>query len=644
MNWDDDISGEHRAIAGSNARRVGVLAGPGTGKTALGLMRRVVRLLQEDLPGERIFLASFTRVAAADLRDKVEELKVPGAEDVVARTLHGYCFGLLARDSVLELTGRRPRILFAHERDLMLYDIGDSFGNIYERRELLMALEAGWAREITDEPLENVDPTDSEFEERVLLWLKEHGAMTPGEMVPIAYKYLRDNPYADERFAFDHIIVDEYQDLDRVEQTLLDLLAEHATLCVAGDDDQSIYSPRHAHPEGILALISDANTESHTLTECGRCPQQIVNMANSLIGHAPGRTKSDLRCLDPIAPASVVIVDWANANEEVKGIASAIARDVGSSRREPGDILVLTNWRDAGEQVRAALAELGVDAVTYFTEDLLSSDDAKTAMALLQLVAHNSDRPALRVLLGVGSNDGRSDAYQRLLTHCRSSGEDLHNVLTRMASGEKILNLRVPALVGRFTAVQAHVPELHSVGEVGLASLVDALFPVDNDNLAILRRHALESLDGVSNASGLYRKIVDVISRYEVPQHPSFVRIMSIHKSKGLTSKAVFVVGALAGILPAIPGDDSPPEKFEAAEREGRRLMYVAVTRAKEQLVISSPQVVPLSAAIRRNMIQAAIFIDDGNKSARVEPSPFILELGVAAPRTERGRTWLARY
>jgi superfamily I DNA/RNA helicase len=78
MSWDDGITGPHRDIAASDVPRIAVLAGPGTGKTQFGLMRRVVRLLEQGVPGHRILLLSFTRVAAADLRDKVAQLEVDG--------------------------------------------------------------------------------------------------------------------------------------------------------------------------------------------------------------------------------------------------------------------------------------------------------------------------------------------------------------------------------------------------------------------------------------------------------------------------------------------------------------------------------------------------------------------------------------
>ena len=106
--WSDDLEEPHLSIAGSAHRRIGVLAGPGTGKTKYG-HEESARLLEEGVPGERILLVSFTRVAAADLRDKIAELDAPGVEDVRATTLHAYCFGVLMRDAVLAVTGRVPR-------------------------------------------------------------------------------------------------------------------------------------------------------------------------------------------------------------------------------------------------------------------------------------------------------------------------------------------------------------------------------------------------------------------------------------------------------------------------------------------------------------------------------------------------------
>src|SRR5689334_3487149 len=117
MTWNDGLTGVHLDIAASTDRRIAVLAGPGTGKTSYGLMRRVARLLEEGVPGEQILLVSFTRTAAHDLQNKIDALGVPGAAAVRATTLHSYCFEILGREAILELTRRTPRPLLDHEVD-----------------------------------------------------------------------------------------------------------------------------------------------------------------------------------------------------------------------------------------------------------------------------------------------------------------------------------------------------------------------------------------------------------------------------------------------------------------------------------------------------------------------------------------------
>lgn len=637
MAWDDGIEGVHREIAGSTAKRIGVLAGPGTGKTSFGLMRRVVRLLEEGVPGERILLLSFTRVAAADLRHKVAALNALGAEGVRATTLHGYCFSLLQQESILAITGRTPRILLAHEVDLMLRDVGGDFGTIHERRRLLQAFVAGWSRGIQDHPGVAGADEEREFENSVMLWLRTHGAMLIGEVVPLAHRFLTTNPQAAALEAFDHVIVDEYQDLNVLEQHLLDCLASNGDLCIAGDDDQSIYSVRYANPDGILSFLDRQEVEKYSITVCGRCPKNVLGMANSLIAHAPGRTKDDLTPREETSAGNVAIVQWADVETEVDGIVSAIAADVGSERWEPGQILVLTNWRKIGESIRTRLAELDIPARSFFTEEELRFDEGRAALALLRLVVDEDDTSAMRVLLGLGDATGRTESYQRLLGYCALHSCRPREVLDRLASGEK-LGLTVPALIKRFRWVVAKIDQLR---QLGLPELVDALLPAEANAVADLRAVAVDALVEAETADDLLRMVIEVVTQDDVPQNPDFVRVMSLHKSKGLTSQSVYVVAAVDGILPTITSDD--PTVVDAAMREGRRLFYVAVTRAASELVISGSSSMDLADAnSRRVSIAPKSTRRSGARIVcRTIASPYVAELGPDAPKPQKGETWL---
>ncbi len=642
MSWDDGIEGPHRAIAASNSSRIGVLAGPGTGKTGLGLMRRVVRLLAEGVPARRILLISFTRTAAQDLREKVAGLGVAGADDVRATTLHSYCFGLLQRDSVLAITGRQPRPMMKHEIDLMLRDLEGDSGNIYAKRDLVEAFEAGWARGITDHPGVAVDPSDKQFEAQVMRWMIHHRAMLIGEVVPLAFDYLRNNPLAEDLSNFSHIIVDEYQDLNVLEQHLLDLLAngEGTALCIAGDDDQSIYSFRHANPIGIQEFLERDEVEQHKIEVCGRCPRRILSMANSLIAHATDRDKPAMTCLQEDVEGSIAIVQWPDLSDEVEGIVAAIVADIERERRQPGDILVLTNRHRIGEAVRDGLRALEIEAHSFFSEEAVRTDRAQQALAFLWLTV-SDDPVSLRVILGLHDSDGRASAYRKLMAYCRQEGISEQVALERAKNGER-LPVSVRALLPRYIHARNVIDGL-SLED--LPSVVDALFPDNQEELADLRTLALELLPDVDSARALLDVLIVRITQVDVPASPDYVRIMSLHKSKGLTSPVVYVAGMAEGIVPTLPQSGSD-DQVSAAVEEQRRLLYVAITRAADQLVLSYAASMELSLAMKLQvrLDMRKIRRIGGQKRIPTIASRYLRELGTDAPRALPGARWLQDY
>lgn len=637
MAWDDNLKGVHREIAGSERRRIGILAGPGTGKTQYGLMRRVVRFLESDVPPNRILLISFTRVAAADLRDKVAELDAPGAEDVRATTLHAFCFGLLLQGAVLQITGRTPRILLDHEVDLMLRDIGGDYGKIHERRRLLEAFVAGWTRGLNDYPGVPDSPEDREFGRTVQRWLRRHKAMLIGEVVPEAYRYLSSNSQSEVLTAFDHLIVDEYQDLNALEQQLLDLLAVHGSLCIAGDDDQSIYSVRYANPDGIHAYLDREEVETHSTQVCGRCPTGVLAIANNLISCTPGRDKQPLTPAEGAIPGFVSVVQWTDTYSEVDGIVAAIAQDVASEKWDLGQILVLTNWAEMGRRIRDRLLELDIAAQTYFREEALRSDESRESLALLRLAVDENDAPALRVLFGLGEATGRSKAYRRLLAFCDENHLEPRAVLERLAAGER-LGVNVRALTVRFSHAMAQIQRLR---DLALPDLVDALLPEGVVALADLSSVALDALVEAETPADLLGSIIDAVTQEDVPQNPDFVRVMSLHKSKGLTCDSVYIVSAIDGVLPTIRAAN--PVAYDAAFAEGRRLFYVAITRTAKELTISSSAFMDLGDAASRGVTydKNTIRRRDDRHTVKSIASPYLAEFGPDAPRPVRGETWL---
>lgn len=251
MAWDDGLVGVALSIAGTEESPLRVLAGPGTGKT-YAMKRRVMRLLEEGADARRILACTFTRTAARDIAREIADLGVEGAGSVWAGTLHGLCFSILQRAEVLAATGRVARPLATCEERILRQDLR-AFGGVNGAKKKLKAFGAAWARLQSDDPGWPQDLQDQAFQTELIAWLTFHGAMLIGEIVPVTLSYLRNNPLCPERGQFEHVIVDEFQDLNRAEQVLIDLLAEQASVTIIGDEDQSIYSFKHAHPDPASA-------------------------------------------------------------------------------------------------------------------------------------------------------------------------------------------------------------------------------------------------------------------------------------------------------------------------------------------------------------------------------------------------------
>ncbi len=197
--------------------------------------------------------------------------------------------------------------------------------NVRDCRGFISAFEANWARPQSDTGWP-VKPEEKAFHIDLVKWLQFHQSMLIGELATEMRNYLRNNPLCVERRAFDHVLVDEYQDLNRADQDIIDLLSEAGTLTIIGDEDQAIYSRlRFAQPESIREFPQrHPGTHDRPLAICYRCPKEVVEIANSLISFNVGR---ELRSLLPDiqhANGEVSILQWETMEKESEGLAQIV--------------------------------------------------------------------------------------------------------------------------------------------------------------------------------------------------------------------------------------------------------------------------------------------------------------------------------
>ncbi|WP_341482515.1 ATP-dependent helicase [Fundidesulfovibrio agrisoli] len=639
FHWSHGLNGQALRIARAEESPLRVLAGPGTGKT-FSLMRRIARIIDEGTSPERILVCTFTRTAAKDLQSELRRLGAAGCSSVIAGTLHSFCYRALNRAGVYELIGRIPRALLEFEKRFLLEDLKrGNFGTINQMKKAIQAFNASWARLQHEEPGWPVEVNDRLFHEAIIDWLAFHQAMLIGEIIPETLRYFRLNPLAEELSQFSHVLVDEYQDLNRAEQVLLDHISSNGSLTVIGDEDQSIYSFKCAHPMGISHFEDyHAETTTETLTDCRRCPHLVVNLANSLISHNRSRAQRQLVPFDGNSLGQVLVVQWGSIEEEATGIARFIKTKIESGEVDPGRILVLSPIRQIAQAIRESLSLEGIPSLSFFQEELLDGNPSKVAesysqqsMCLLKLIVNPDDRVALRCWCGFGSPTLNSRAWDNLITYSKDNSCSPRVALDRLASGQIQISYTSP-VIERYRLLLSAIED--SSRQTG-ADFIEWLFPSGNE-WADPFRYLLRDIatDNVTPESVLDH-LQTAVTQPELPTKVDYVRIMSLHKSKGLTSDLVVVAGCVQGLIPRRYNPDKTDLSQSEFDEEQRRLFYVAITRTRNILVLSSVNRISLHDAHR---IQAQVVPIQYQSEGRAITSNFISELGPQCPRPVNGR------
>ena len=342
--------------------------------------------------------------------------------------------------------------------------------------------------------------------------------------------------------------------------------------------------------------------------------------------------------MDTNGTGEIHIVQWKLIKDEARGIAKFVSYLLLQRGYEPGDVLIMTPRRLLGYGIRDAVSDSGIPVRSSYYEETLEEKPAQRAFALLALSSNEDDRVALRWWLGQGSNSSRRDAYQRLRQHCELTGESPAAALEAIDQGDIVLP-SVRALLQEYRALKDAISALSTLS---LPELVDKLFPEGERTLAPLRDVALSAIQHADNIKEeLFDYIRAHVTQPEI-QQGNFVRVMSLHKAKGLTSKVAIVTGCIEGLIPRMAALDSPMPIVdqESDLQEQRRLFYVAMTRCTEILVLSSV------ARMDRSMAKRIGARLSGNAFwANAITSRFIGELGPSSPVARSGADWeAARY
>jgi DNA helicase-2/ATP-dependent DNA helicase PcrA len=365
--------------AQDDAQQVRLVAGPGTGKSST-IERRVAHLLNGGANPKRLFTISFTRATTAELSDRIAAFCATqpcasAVRQVSVSTMHSLALRLLRSAAVLAtLFPDDPIVLDDWERE-KIYDVelATALGSTPTRaREVRLAHDAQWQ---TLNPDLIAQPPI--MPEEITRFNAFHSArrnlfcfVLPGEVVYECVTRIQQGAItATQLPAIDHLIVDEYQDLNACDQEFVRLLASQgAVLFIAGDDDQSIYGFRHANPAGIVNFTNVYPTAAtHVLTDCFRCTPAMLNVANRLIEFNPDRIPKRSRSLyeasDPPVAGKLFVWSFQTSQDEANAIAQSCQDLVNNEMAGQEDqiLILISNRRLQLDILTTALANRGVN-------------------------------------------------------------------------------------------------------------------------------------------------------------------------------------------------------------------------------------------------------------------------------------------
>lgn len=602
-----------------------IVAGAGSGKTRVLTHRIAYLLAARDVhPGE-IIAITFTNKAAGEMKERVAHLVGPRARLMWVSTFHSACVRILRAEH--EHAGLKSTF--------SIYDADDS-----RRLMQMVARELdldpkryparGLAAQVSNLKNELVDPeafagrakgpNERALAEAYTLYqrrLREAHALDFDDLIMTTVHLLQSHPHVAESYRrrFRHVLVDEYQDTNHAQYTLIKELVsgtegiEPAELCVVGDADQSIYAFRGATIRNILEFERDFSDARTILLEQNyRSTQTILNAANAVIdrntSRKPKRLWSEAGAGEPIVG---YVADTEHA--EADWVAREIDRLVDADETRPGDVAVFYRTNAQSRVFEEVFIRVGLPYKVVGGVRFYERKEVRDALAYLRAVVNDDDTVSLRRILNTPRR-GIGDRAEACVEALSSRDRISFGAALRRAKDAPGISSRAANGIADFVALLDGARELAETGTPEevlealltrsgyLTELEESLDPqdagrVDNlQELVSVAREYTERIEAVgeegerATLAGFLEQVALVADADQVPtddpDHQGVVTLMTLHTAKGLEFPVVFLTGLEDGVFPHLRslGDTRELE-------EERRLAYVGITRARQRLHLS---------------------------------------------------------
>jgi DNA helicase-2/ATP-dependent DNA helicase PcrA len=601
----DDLNEPQRRAVTHGDGPLLVLAGPGSGKTRV-ITRRAAYLAQRGVPPRNILAITFTNKAAGEMKSRIEALGVE-------RGMWVYTFHALGARLLREF-GPLGRV----QPGFTIYDEADQLRCVREAlawcgiqehalRPETAAARISAAKNRLQRPKEfaaRAEDSENRMIARVYVvyeqLLEQRNAVDFDDLLMRVALVLRDHPDIAERLnvRFRHLLIDEYQDTNHAQYLIARLLSRHhRNICVTGDPDQSIYAWRGADIGNILDFERDyPDATVVRLEQNYRSTGHILRVAEGLIGHNRRRRAKRLWTDNPEGEP-VRVWELEDDESEAKRIADAIAA-MRRAGRKPGEIALFYRINALSRGLEEALRDRGIPYRIARGVEFYNRREVRDALAYLRVLVNPADRVALERIINTPPRGIGKTSLERLGRAADESGQPLIEVLNR---AHEIPGLRAAAKVAEFVALLddlrplAARPASEAVSEVlRLSGLEDALREErevgGEDRLAnvqelVTAAKRYEAMAEDRSLTGFLEHVSLVSDQDAVDDSSGAVKLMTLHTAKGLEFPVVYLVGLEQGLLPH-------QRSLEAGDvEEERRLCFVGITRAREELYLSRVRV-----------------------------------------------------
>lgn len=583
---------------------VRVVAGAGSGKTRVIAHRYAYIVSCLGIDPANVLCLTFTNKAAQEMRSRIGKLVPQGSVSDLVCTIHGFCVKLLRRDIYRMGFPKEFIILDDDDKKSMAKQAFDELGIARKDSTVKQFLErlgafkyANRERYIEQYMLPNsqaVTDVATEVELRYMQLQVKYYALDFDDLMYFSlyllnhYKPVREFWHEE----LNYIQVDEAQDCDNDDWELIRTLAAgHGNLCVVGDPDQCIYEWRGAKPE---MFINFEATTDVILNQNYRSTPNILKAANAVISNNHNRIPKELFTQNK--PGLVPVHYHARTtDDEARHIAHYISRKLKQGERAD-HFAILYRATHLSRSVEQALLQERISYAVWGGIRFFERKEIKDALAYLRLVAYADDLSLLRVINYPSRKFGRK-SIERLQNDARCNGRSLYAELHHQCSEgmQRPAMQRFVNLIDHCSSVKADMAISDLLEEIlSTSGLKDEL---RNDPDEERLENVLELLNSIKHYEQThehdevtlesYLQDIALYTNADNHRNEATVKLMTIHQAKGLEFNNVIICGLTEGLFPS---HRTIRERKEEGEEEERRLMYVAITRARKELLMTESE------------------------------------------------------